>query len=89
MDPNIYYFLISQNISADLKGPKVKYKLHCTTKLWMSNEKNRIEYHLLLSYTILVKANTCAQNREANTFYTFTHNKIYVFYVNSSKSHAK
>ena len=27
MDLNIY-FLIPQNISADLKGPKVKYKLH-------------------------------------------------------------
>ena len=24
----LQYFLISQNISADLKGPKVKYKLH-------------------------------------------------------------
>ena len=28
MDLNLKYFLISQNISADLKGPKVKYKLH-------------------------------------------------------------
>ena len=36
MDLNIY-FLISQNISADLKGPKVKYKLHygrCTGPLF-------------------------------------------------------
>ena len=28
MSLNLRYFLISQNISADLKGPKVKYKLH-------------------------------------------------------------
>ena len=28
MDLNIYNFLISQNISADLQGPKEKYKLH-------------------------------------------------------------
>ena len=28
MSINLLYFLISQNISADLKGPKVKYKLH-------------------------------------------------------------
>ena len=28
MNLNQIYFLISQNISADLKGPKVKYKLH-------------------------------------------------------------
>ena len=28
MDLNLLYFLISHNISADLKGPKVKYKLH-------------------------------------------------------------
>ena len=37
MDLNIYFFLISQNISADLKGPKVKYKLHygrCTGPLF-------------------------------------------------------
>ena len=36
MDLNIQYFLISQSISADLKGPKVKYKLHygrCTGPL--------------------------------------------------------
>ena len=28
MNLNLWYFLISQNISADLKWPKVKYKLH-------------------------------------------------------------
>ena len=28
MNLNLQYFLISQNICADLKGPKVKYKLH-------------------------------------------------------------
>ena len=28
LDLNIYKFLISQNIFADLKGPKEKYKLH-------------------------------------------------------------
>ena len=28
MDLNLKHFLISQNISADLKGPKVKYILH-------------------------------------------------------------
>ena len=35
MDLNLYYFLISQNISADLKGPKVKYKLNyvCLSQL--------------------------------------------------------
>ena len=36
MDLNIY-FLIPQNISVDLKGPKVKYKLHygrCTGPLF-------------------------------------------------------
>ena len=37
MNLNRYCFLISQNISADLKGPKVKYKLHygrCTGPLF-------------------------------------------------------
>ena len=37
MNLNLIYFLISQNISADLKGPKVKYKLHygrCTGPLF-------------------------------------------------------
>ena len=37
MDLNIKYFLISQNISADRKGPEVKYKLHygrCTGPLF-------------------------------------------------------
>ena len=37
MNLNLWYFLISQNISADLKGPKVKYKLHygrCTGPLF-------------------------------------------------------
>ena len=36
MGLNIYKFLISQNIFADLKGPKEKYKLHygrCTGPL--------------------------------------------------------
>ena len=36
MNLNLLYFLISQNISTDLKGPKVKYKLHygrCTGSL--------------------------------------------------------
>ena len=36
MNLNRYFFLISQNISADLKGPKIKYKLHygrCTGPL--------------------------------------------------------
>ena len=28
MNLNRYCFLISQNISADLKGPKIRYKLH-------------------------------------------------------------
>ena len=28
MNLNLYCFLISQNISADLKEPNVKYKLH-------------------------------------------------------------
>ena len=28
MNLNLQYFLISQNISSDLKGPKEKYKLH-------------------------------------------------------------
>ena len=28
MNLSLSYFLISQNISADLKEPKVKYKLH-------------------------------------------------------------
>ena len=37
MKLNLYYFLISKNISADLKSPKVKYKLHygrCTGPLF-------------------------------------------------------
>ena len=28
MNINLHYFLISQNISTDLEGPKVEYKLH-------------------------------------------------------------
>ena len=37
MNLNLWYFLISQNISLDLKGPKRKYKLHygrCTGPLF-------------------------------------------------------
>ena len=31
----IYYFMISRNISIELKGPKVNYKLHKVRSLWL------------------------------------------------------
>ena len=40
MGLNIYKFLISQNISADLQGPKEKYILHYGQCTGLRNKKN-------------------------------------------------
>ena len=45
MNLNQYCFLVSQNISADLKGPKVKYELHygrCTGTLFRDATRHNI-----------------------------------------------
>ena len=47
MGPNILKFLISQNIFADLKGPKEKYKLHfgrCTVPLFRAATQHNSLY---------------------------------------------
>ena len=54
---NIYKFLISQNISADLKGPKEKYKLHngrCTGLLNRAATQHMIQI-LLMFYIFYVE----------------------------------
>ena len=46
-------FLISQNISADIKGPKVKYKVHygrCTGPLFRGNFTSALNIVLVLIF---------------------------------------